>query len=709
MDTDSTHVRLSALGIVAVSLFLALFVRLWFLQGIDRQQYEVASASNRLRVIHEEGPRGRILDRNGKILVDNRTSIVVALDREPLRELDDAERTEAFVRLADTLTSLGVPTKLATIESRYDDQRYAPQEYVPIAEDVPEGVELYLAERADRFPGVVVERRAVRNYPYGPLAAQLVGYVGEINEEELEARGGPAPGSPTTLPLEETTTTRSDDGRPAKPYQPGDSIGKGGVEAAYEDDLRAVPGRRTIEVNAQGNLVDVIDREEPVAGEDVWLSIDLDLQAHAERLLEAKIRSLRGSRDSTGNRTNAPQGSVVIQDPTNGQVLAMASYPNYDPSITVNGISTELWNQLNDPNNGQPLFNWALQGTYAPGSTFKPVTAFAGMRTGFLTPPNDVISDGGVFKLQGCKGQACSFQNAGRKALGRVDLPRSLSASSDVYYYRMGEAFWLDKGRFGETPIQDAAREFGLGETTGIPLPGEAAGRVPTPAGRKAAYEANPEAFVTADWFTGDNVITAIGQGDVLVTPLQLAEMYSMLANGGIRYQPQVVSKVTRVQDPTRPPGEEGNYEVVRRIEPVEKGRIPFTGDQYRKIFEGLLGAINNGDGTANASFRASPTAWPMAGKTGTAQVVDKADSALFAGWGPAVPGFPPQYAISVVIPEAGFGGDVAAPLAFRILQPASEGELPPACPVLARTQCEGAIADALAAAANDVGSGGPG
>lgn len=706
MDTDSTQVRLSALGIVALSLFLALFVRLWFLQGIDRQRFEVAAASNRLRVIHEEGPRGRILDRNGRILVDNRTSIVVALDREPLREMSPEKRSVSFQVLADTLTGLGVPTKVSTIERRYDDQRYAPQEYVPIAEDVPESVELYLAERADRFPGVVVERRAVRNYPYGRLAAQLIGYVGEINERELAERGGPVPGAD---PSATQTTPAPAGGRPAKPYQPGDSIGKGGVEQAYEDDLRAVPGRRTIEVNAQGDLIDVVRRDEPVAGNDVWLTIDLDLQAHAERLLEAKIRSLRSQRDKDGNRLNAPQGSVVIQDPTNGQILAMASYPSFDPSITVNGISTELWEQLNDPNNGRPLFNWALQGTYAPGSTFKPVTAYAGMRTGFLAPPNDVISDGGVFKLRGCRGTACSFQNAGRKALGRVDLPRSLSASSDVYYYRIGEAFWLDRGRYGATPIQDAARAFGLGEPTGIPLPGEAAGRIPTPQSRREAYEANPEAFVTPDWYTGDNVITAIGQGDVLVTPLQLASLYSTLANGGVRYRPQVVSKVTRVKDPTRPPGEEGNYEVVRVIEPEVLSTVEFTPEEYRKLFEGLLAATQSADGTASASWRASPTAWPMAGKTGTAQVAGKADSALFAGWGPAQPGVPPQYAIAVVIPEAGFGGDVAAPLAFRILQPASRGELPPACPVLAQAQCEAALEDALRAAASDVGSGGPG
>jgi len=712
MDTESNQVRLSALGIVALSLFLALFVRLWFLQGIDRQKFEVASASNRLRVIHEEGPRGRILDRNGKILVDNRTSIVVALDREPLRKLSEQQRPAEFAQLADTLTSIGVPTKVGDIEKRYADKRYAPQEYVPIAEDVTEEVELYLAERGDRFPGVVVESRAVRSYPYGPLAAQLVGYVGEINEQELVARGGTpsgASGTTTPDPAASSTTVTTVPGQVAKPYQLGDTIGKGGVERAYEADLRAVPGKRTIEVNAKGDLIDVVQRTSPTAGEDVWLSIDIDLQANAERLLAAKIESLRGRTDKSGARLTAPQGSVVIQDPMTGQILAMASYPSYDPSITVNGISSDLWARLNDPANGRPLYNWALQGTYAPGSTFKPFTAYAGMSSGFLRPGNDSYGDNGVYRLKACKGAKCEFQNAGRVSHGRVNVPRSLTVSSDVYYYWIGESLWVNRTQFGETPIQDAAGKFGIGKKTGIPLPGENAGRLPTPAARKAAFAANPGAFATGDWYSGDNIITAIGQGDVLITPLQLADAYATIANGGTRYRPQVVSKVTRIKDATQPPGQAGNFDVVRDIAPEALDKVDFAPDQYQKIFDGLVGVTQSGEGTASSSWRASPTAWPMAGKTGTAQVRGKADTSIFAGWGPAVAGFPPQYAVAVVIPEAGFGGDVSAPLAFRILQPASTNSLPPACPVADQTACDAANAAAAAASGQDVGSGGPG
>jgi penicillin-binding protein 2 len=709
MDTNSTHVRLSAIGIVALTLFAALFVRLWFLQGIDRQRFEAAAESNRLRVIHEEGPRGRILDRTGRVIVDNRSTIVVALNREPLRKMEPAEREAVFADLAESLTSQGVPTKVNTVQRRYDDVRYAPQEYVPIADEVPEEVELYLAERADRFPGVVVERRTVRSYPYGSLAAQLVGYVGEINEDELARESSRADGEGSgDTSTSSTTVATALGGEPLKAYQSGDSYGKGGVESAYESDLRAVPGKRTIEVNARGNVLGEVDRADAVAGDDVWLSIDLDLQAHAERLLAAKIRSLRGTSAAEG-KLNAPQGSVVILQPGTGQVLAMASYPSYDPSILVNGISTDLWEQLNDPNNGRPLYNWALQGTYAPGSTFKPITALAAWNLGLIGPGNEEYQDAGVYKLQDCEGTSCSFQNAGRKVLGKVDLARSLTVSSDTYYYRLGEMLWADRARFGDTAIQDAATAFGLGSPTGIPIPGESPGRIPTPQNRRDAYNANPDAFVTPDWFTGDNVITSIGQGDVLVTPLQLAEMYATIANGGTRYRPQVVAKVTTVIDPAEPPGAPGNYEVVREVQPDPVGKVEFPPEFYLRMLGGLIGVTQQEDGTASSSWEASRASWAIAGKTGTAQVVNKADTSLFAAWGPVAAGQQPEYVVSIVIPEAGFGGDVAAPLAFRILAPVSNGVLPKACPVEAAAQCKDADAQALQASSNDVGSGGPG
>lgn len=698
MDTDSNQVRLGAIGIVAVSLFLALFARLWFLQGIERQEFEAASVSNRLRVIQTEGPRGRVLDRNGKVVVDNRTTIVVALDREPLREkvsgLDERDpedleemRLELWPDLQEAavaLTSLGIPTTPETIWERFTDKRYSPQEPVPVAEDVSVEVEQFLAERGQQYPGLIVERRSVREYPYGDLAAHVLGYVGEINDEELLERGAEVPGS-DAVPA--TTTTLP--GQEAKPYEAGDAIGKTGVERAYETDLRGVPGERTIEVNAKGEMLDIVSDEPPTAGDDVWLTIDIDLQAHAERLLAERIEQIRGGRTRDGRRIDPPQGSVVITDPMSGGVLAMASYPTYDPRKLVNGIPTDLWEELQDPQRGLPLNNWAMQGTYAPGSTFKPVTALAGLRSGFLNGGNDTLYDSGTYELQGCEGAKCEFRNAGGAAYGSVDLPRSLTVSSDVYYYWIGENLWLGRGAYGETAIQDTAESFGLGSRSGIELPGESPGRIPTPQRRREAYAANPDLFVTDEWFTGDNVLTAIGQGDVLVTPLQLNSVYATLANGGAVMRPHVAYQTSRALDPTVPPGEPGNYQVVRTILPEERARVEMSPDEYVQLFDGLLGVTQSG--TAASAWAANPTAWPFAAKTGTAEVQGKADTSVFVGWGPAVGGQAPTHAISVIIPQSGFGSDVAAPLAFDVLSPASYGAIEPACPAdePARGKCQ--------------------
>ncbi|MCP4435753.1 MAG: hypothetical protein GY812_09700 [Actinomycetia bacterium] len=709
MDTDSSQVRLGAIGIVAISLFLALFARLWFLQGIERQEFEATSVSNRLRVIQTEGPRGRILDRNGKVLVDNRTTIVVGLDREPLREkirgLDDSVESDLpeirerlspdFEAIASALSSLGVATTPDDVWERFMDKRYSPQEPVPVAEDVSVEVEQFLTERAQDYPGVVVDRRTVREYPYGPLAAHIIGYVGEISDEELLARGGEVPGSDEVA---ETTTTVP--GVEPKPYEAGDSIGKTGVERAYEADLRGVPGERTIEVNAKGELLDVVSDTPPQAGDDLWLTLDIDLQAHAEAEL---ANTLEGLRDPSPDQPGR-QGAVVVTDPTTAGVLAMASYPTYDLRLIVNGIPTALWDQFQDPASGLPLNNWATQGQYAPGSTFKPITALAGIQSGFLRPGNDSYADAGVYTIEGCRGGKCEFSNSGGAANGRVNLARSLTVSSNVYYYWISDQLWRGRDTYGETPIQDAAKGFGLGTRTGIDLPGEAGGRVPTPQGRKEAYEANPDLFLTGDWFVGDNLNTGVGQGDVLMTPLQLNSVYSTIANGGSVLQPHVGLQTTRAIDPTVDPGSKGNYEVVRTIEPVETGRVEIAPDRYIQIFEGLLGVTQSGEGTAVEAWQANRTAWPFAGKTGTGEVNGQEDTSVFAGWGPAVGDQAPTHSISVILPNSGFGGTYAAPLAFEVLAPASNGELPLACPVTEpeRTECEEYNAEAAAVAAGE-------
>ncbi len=669
-ERDTSTTRLAMVGIVCISLFASLFVRLWYLQVVDDSGFQVAANSINLRVIHAEGTRGRILDRNGKVLVDNRTSIVVSIDRTKIKDDTPEERTEVFQRLAGVLTDFGFPVKAPVIQQRYDDLRYGPLELVPVKSEVTEDVELYIAEHADDFPGVVVKRTAVRSYPYGDLAAHIVGYVGQINDKELSAK-------------KEAGLTPDDSGRSVgrrdhKTYAGGDEIGKSGVEATAEGALRGVPGDQVIQVDARGDYVTTVEEAKPEAGDDVWLTIDIDLQAMAEDMLSQRLAELRaGGTDKDGRPIRAPQGSIVIMDPQSGDILAMASFPSYDPALLVNGIDSALWEDLTSKAKGQKLFNWALQGQYAPGSTFKLFSGTAALESGMLGAGDRQIQDPGYYKVQGCKGGKCEFQNSGRARHGTVGIEKSLTVSSDVFYYWIGDTLWQQRSTLGDQYIQDTAARFGLGSKTGIDLPGEAKGRLPTPSWLREVHEARPDVFTRGDWFAGDNLNTAIGQGDVLVTPLQLADAYATFANGGTRYRPQIISKITRPDDVGADPADPDNHEVISTTEPEQLGSVTFTGDHYQRLLQGLTGVVTQPGGTAYSSWKASQTAWPMAGKTGTAEVNGKADTSLFVAFGPVDPVVKPQYAISVIIPEAGFGSDVSAPLAFRIMKPVSQAAVP--------------------------------
>jgi penicillin-binding protein 2 len=667
-ERDTSRTRLTIVGIVCLSLFASLFARLWYLQGISPAQYRVTAQAVHLRSIHEEGPRGRILDRNGRVIVDNRVSLVLGLNRQTLKPISDTAKKKEFQALADTLTTFHLATKVQTIQQRYTDPRWGPLDFVPVVADLPsQDLELYIGEHNAEFPGVEVRRKTVRTYPYGSLAAQIVGYVGQINGRELAAKQREEGKVDPTKPLEADK----------KPYENDDEIGKAGVEATFESDLRGVPADRRIQVDARGNYMRTIQDAKAKPGDDVWLTIDLNLQSYAEQLLKARLDQMRGTTTKDGKVRKAPQGSVVITNPQTGEILAMASYPTYDPSLLANGIDQPTWNQLTDKAQGQPLFNWALQGAYAPGSTFKLFTSTAALQSGFLRPGNDHYNDTGVFKVNACKGEKCGFHNAGGERNGVVDVTKALTVSSDVFYYWIADGLWNGRGIFGQTPIQDWAAKYGIGSKTGVALPAESAGRLPTPDLLKQEHAANPKAFPRSTWFTGDNLNTAVGQGDDLVTPLQLVNAYATFANGGTRYTPLIVRQVTRPKDTGLNPADPTNYTVVRTSQPIPVGHVDFSGSTYAKIAAGLDGAVQAGDGTAHSAWNANKTAWPMAGKTGTAQVNNKADTSVFVAYGPVLPNVAPTYAIDVVIPEAGFGADFAAPLVFSIMKPVSMNQLP--------------------------------
>jgi penicillin-binding protein 2 len=649
MNPENPRLRLSVLGIVIVSLFAALFARLWYLQVLASQQFQRTATANSQRVVLEEAPRGRILDRNGVVLVDNAVSTVVTIDRSklpsankpPAAQLADPARIDVLDRLATEITHYTQKNvDRAFLEKRIADVRYSPYTPVPVAENVPKELELFLDEHHEEFgPAVAVTTSTVRTYPYGKLASHVLGYLGSITPDEL--------------------STHAND---PKTYHLGDEIGREGVERTYEGDLRGVPGKKVLEVDANGNTVGVLSSTPPIPGNDVKLTIDATVQAITQQSLQDELTNAHNRQNSDKSYNPAPAGAAVVLDATNGQVVAMASYPDYYPSDFVNGISSEKWDGYNN-NPDVPLNNRALYGLYAPGSTFKLLTAFAALKSGAITGET-TINDRGSYTIPNCKGQ-CTFYNAEHASHGLVNLPRAITVSSDVYFYQLGAQFDQQRDALGD-PIDDTATAFGFGQETGIPLPGEQVGFVPTKEKTKARHEANPAAFPKADWFVGDNINLAIGQGDLVVTPLQLADAYGAFANGGTLYSPNIAMEILA-------PG--GTGQVVRTIDPRTLRTIDMPPNVRDPIFQGLVGVTQDKDGTGYGSFQGFPAGWTVAGKTGTAQVQGKTDTALFAGFGPAES---PKYVAVAVLEQSGFGARAAAPVVRSIFEPLADPTLMP-------------------------------
>ncbi len=635
MSAEQPALRVALVGIVVVSLFSALFARLYYLQVMRETTVEEVFGSVRLREVHYEGPRGRILDRDGRVVVDNRESVVITVDRRRFDAL--ADPADLTLRLARALNAGGFPTKVTDIDARIADPRYDPLKPVPIAEDVSGELEAYLLERLADYPSVDVVRRQVRTYPHGTLAAHILGYTGPISGEELD--------------------TRAED---PKRYQPGDEIGKSGVERIFEKELRAVPGIRTIEVDPTEREIATRADVAPVPGRDLQLTVDLELQLATETLLaEALMRTRQlEKRRPTDPERRAPAGAAVVLDAKTSEVLALASHPTFSPAEFSSGISEFRFRELNDPAAFFPFTNRAIQSLYSPGSTFKPFTAVAALERG-LVSAEETIVDRGVWELKNCT-DTCVFANANSTPYGRIDLRDALTVSSDVYFYRLGEAFWNQQDRFGIDAVQATARRFGLGKATGVQLPEEAAGLISDPAFKKARHEENPDAFPYGEWFTGDNVNLAIGQGDVGVTPLQLANAYAALANGGQLRSTSVAKALL----------DQSNGSPVRTFAPRDLGAVALPPDVRQPVVDGLAGVVGSDSGTAAGAFSGFPEEFTVAGKTGTAEVPPKADTALFAGFGPLAD---PRYVVVAVIEEAGFASETAAPLVRRIFEQLDE------------------------------------
>ncbi|MDW3180186.1 MAG: penicillin-binding transpeptidase domain-containing protein [Acidimicrobiia bacterium] len=717
---DTSRLRMRVLGVIAVSLFLALFGRLWYLQALESEQLEVSAVSNITRTIRTQAPRGQILDRNGRVLVENRLSTVVTINQDEhvkalirlgfdSRDARTEFRTEMFADLARELSQSGQLTKVADLERAFADQSFTAFDDIPIARDVDEELLIFIGERPDRFPGVQVEQDVVRSYPFGEAAAHILGYVGSITGGELAEKADlyliddPDADDPEAPRIEDPA---------GKQYRRNDEIGKVGIEAFFEDDLRGVPGSREILVDNVGNLVEVNEdaTTEPVQGSDVHLTLDIDLQVKLEFELKRALdlaRQVEVLQDEEPFR--APAGAAVIMDPRDGSVLAMASYPTYDPGDFIDGISQEQFDKLSDPLEHQPLLNRAVSEIYPAASTFKPFTSIAAevynvFGWQHVEEWNVPTSDPGFWDLVSCNNDytgdvagalasGCRKRNAGDASMEGVDLRHAITFSSDTYYYKIGEAFWIaPDSEINPNGIQETAQQFGFGAETGIQLPGERGGIMLTAEDFAARHDANPEAFPRGQWGPGDNTDIAIGQGSVAVTPLQLANAYSTLANGGTVYSPNIVTKVVPPTDDAEPI--EFGPRVLRELDLPQ----PVT----QEIIDGLLGVtmqekrdLTQPSGTGFDAFNKPEEGgiafdlinWPVAGKTGTAEVTGRADNSMFAGFGPsgseAWPGSvnEPEYTIAVILEESGFGSKHAAPMVARLFDAISTDQVPRALP----------------------------
>jgi penicillin-binding protein 2 len=586
-------VRIAVFGGVAIALFAVLFFRLWFLQMLNGDEFLAEARNNRTREFRVSAPRGEILDREGKVLVSNRTSLALQVNPRKL-PADPRERRAELAQLAD-LTHSSLRQVRRTI---HDGVELAPGAPVTLRRDVGSYLIYYLEENQARFPGVAVERVFVRRYPHGTLGAHLFGNVGEVNEEQLkESR--------------------------YRGLDPGDSVGQDGVEYQYDKVLRGRNGATRIQVDAlgqptPGGQLDVID---PTPGDNLRLTIDSGLQEAGDAALSEQGLA----------------GAYVAMGVRDGAILAMGSNPTFDPEVFTRPLSQSQVNQLYRDPVLSPLTNRAIAGAYPTGSTFKPITSVAALASGNVTTTEPIYDDG-LFTLGGI-----DFENAGGAAYGSLSMQRALEVSSDVFYYTLGDRM------NGSPALQEWARKLGIGRETGVDLPGEQPGLLPTPAWRNQLYR---EELTERPWSAGDNVNLSVGQGDLQADPLQMAVAYATIANGGTVPRPHVAMQV---EDPAG--------RVLREFEPRPARSIEIEPQWRETILAGLHDAAQSPSGTSYGVFGGFPV--PVAGKTGTAERPPYADQSWYVVLAP----YPdPEIVVAVTFEQGGFGADTAAPAALKIL-----------------------------------------
>ncbi|MDQ3066067.1 MAG: penicillin-binding protein 2 [Actinomycetota bacterium] len=636
--TPQLALRVGVLAALALIIFAILFLRLWALQVLSGDQYLNAAQNNQLRSIAVEAPRGSIVDRAGRTIVSNVPGTAVKIWTADLPK----EGRYAMLQRLSKILRVPLPRLTKALEERKGD----PLTPILVKTAVHEDQVMYLQEHRDEFPGVEIAGTYLRDYEHKALAAQLLGYVGEISKEELEQ-------------LE------------PEGYRGGEKIGKTGVESAFDGYLRGTPGIAQLRVDSLGRPQSGFAERRPAQpGYSVRLTLDIGLQRAAERALREGIETAYEHESF-----NANGGAIIALDPRDGAVLALASNPTYKPSVYVGRVDPKKLEPLTvekvAKERNYPGINRATAGVYPPGSTFKPLTALAAISDGLLSPYEYIqCTPSAKYGLDDFE-----FKNWNPFTNAPMTLTTALAQSCDTYFYDVGNRYF-ERGEREQkywTAMQKWAAKFGFGTPTGLDIGGEVSGLLPTPAWRQATYKGIDRA-----WNPGDLIQLAIGQKDLTVTPLQMARFYAALANGGKLVTPYLVTSVER-------PGGEGQPPVpVSTFAPPPPTSIDVDPTALSVVREGLYQATHDSEGTSSGVFGSFPV--PVAGKTGTAEKVVNLpgyplghleDQAWWCGWGPfdgnvhvTTGGSErPPLVVCAVIENGGHGGTAAAPAALKVFE----------------------------------------
>jgi penicillin-binding protein 2 len=651
---EKSRLRLIVVQALVLSLFVTLFARLWYLQVLGGEAYQAQAAEQSVRELVVQPARGLIVDDMGRPLVANRTSWVVTVDRTMLKKMEPEQQEALLRRVARTVGSsyddvlartllCGEPGSV--VGSCWNGSPYQP---VPVAEDVEQETAVSILEQSEDYPAVLAESTSVRAYPspYGINAAHLLGYLSPITEEELDEAEAQADTSVHGASV----------------------VGRAGVEKQYDEYLRGAPGYKRVAVDSMGRVLGNTGEIEGRAGDTLVTSIDARVQAVVEQQLESTIKTARQTTDPvTGRKYAADSGAAVVLDVTNGRVVAMAGYPTYDPGVWVGGISSKSLARLYSEEAGTPLLFRATQGQFAPGSTWKPFMTAGALSNGYS---QDTRLDCSSSFTVGNR----AFKNYESGAYGSIGFDKALEVSCNTFFYRIGYNFWQKFGSDvadvdARDPLVEMAKEFGFGSETGIDLPGEASGRIADRQWKRAYYEANKDYYckigeepgtdflhVFAREFciegfayrAGDAVNFSIGQGDTIVTPLQLARAYAALGNGGTLWEPRIGKAIV---DP------EGN--VVREIKPKKASDVKVRPADLRYIDRALQGVSTRG----TMSWRLVD--FPLdqveiRSKTGSAEVYGKQSTSWVAS-------YDERYAVVMMVSQGGTGSGTSGPAIRKI------------------------------------------